>query len=90
MRRETGLTLQGVQVSNALPIQKLAISFFRTEWLIRMLYQKVRTGRFKIGDWLGWKASSQMITSEQGIFKEEVQPWYRSLEASREAALRRY
>ena len=46
MRRESGLTLQGVQVSNALPIQKLTISFFRTEWLIRVLYQKVRTGRF--------------------------------------------
>lgn len=46
MRRETGLTLQGVQISNALPIQKLAISFFRTEWLIKVLYQKVRTGRF--------------------------------------------
>ena len=41
MRRETGLTLQGVQISNA-----LAISFFRTEWLVRALYQKVLTGRF--------------------------------------------
>lgn len=30
-----------------------------------------------VGGWLGWKASSQMITSEQGILREGVQPWYK-------------